>query len=173
MKVLKDNKIYVQAKDIAILAESNLDVPQPIVYEIFKDYNYEGGSRTQNLERYICFNSSEAIAFFTALDWIIDYDKVINLSPSECVELLKNNLNKKNELLLALENVRNETTIKKLQDRSIIIDYEEEQLNKIIYSKVNGFDLPYPKETPDISAEEPSKIKRLFNGLMKKIGYKK
>lgn len=168
MKIIRDSKIYVQAKDIAVLIDAKIDIPNHVVKELFKDYEYEPGSRTKNLDRFLCFDSIDAISFFRSQDWIIDLDKVNPLDTSDCIELLRLNLERKRELLTAIENVISEETRNKLIDRSILIDRTEEQLKEIVCLKVADEPLPQPQDI-----QEPSKLGKFVNGFMKKIGYKK
>ena len=168
MKIIRGNKIYVQAEDIAVLADSDVYVPKKVVEAIFRDYDYKNGARTKSLDRYICFEGPDAIKFFTDQDWIINYDSIQSVGVDAISELSKTNLQRKGDCMDALQNVRNENTAKNIEDRLKFLEHQEKQLNKVVMAKVHGEELPLPEELlPAQTLGE--KIK----GFIKKRGTKK
>lgn len=85
MKILKDNKIYVQKNDMAYLNSSGLSIPASIFLKVFG----HGINIIDNSNRYefIEFTDPKEIEFFQGQDWIVDYDAVKDLTEEEILQL--------------------------------------------------------------------------------------
>ena len=85
MKILKDNKIYVQKNDMAYLNSSELDIPASIYMKVYG----KGITIIDNSNRYefIEFTDPKEIEFFQGLDWIVDYDEVKDLTEEELTKI--------------------------------------------------------------------------------------
>lgn len=85
MKILKDNKLYVQKNDMAYLNSSGLSIPVSIFLKVFG----HGITIIDNSNRYefIEFTDPKEIEFFQGQDWIVDYDTVKDLTEEEILQL--------------------------------------------------------------------------------------
>lgn len=167
MKIIRDKKVYIQAKDIAVLANSGLDVPQEVVYSIFKDYNHTSSNRMNNLERYLCFEGEAAAFFFDKQDWIINYDEVKNISLDECLLLLHKCLDEKQSVIRRLSEVRSEKSEEIIFDRINFLEHKGKQLKEIAAYIIKDEELPLPPEL------QPKKtVTEKLSDFMKKKGSK-
>ena len=167
MKIIRDNRIYIQAKDIALLADSHMDVPQ----EIVEDYNHTSSSRMNNLERYLCFEGETAIRFFSNQDWIINYDDIKNITLDDCLSLLYKSLDEKNKVLVGLSGlyeIKSKKTEAIINDRIKFLEYKNEQLKDIAKCIINEEPLPLPREL-----NPKQTVLQKISGFIKKIENKK
>ena len=168
MKIIRGNRVYIQAKDIAILANSGLEVPQEIISSKFKDNDHTSLSRMNNLERYLCFESEAATIFFGRQDWIVNYDDIKNITLDECLSLLHKCLDDKKEVLSELNEIISEKTEAIIFDRINFLEHKSKQLKDVAICIINEGELPLPTEL------KPKKtVKEKLSGFMKKKDHKK
>ena len=93
MKIIKGDTIYVQVKDLQQLNESNVILSHSIIYSLYLKFN---NYNDYDKDEFIAFNKEDA--FFDDVEWIINYDDVINLSEKEIIELYNNTINERNNI---------------------------------------------------------------------------
>ena len=159
MKILKDNKIYVQKNDMAYLNSSDLPIPGSIFMKVFG----QGITIIDDSNRYefIEFTKPEEVEFFRSLDWIVDYDSVKDLTEEEIIELgqsvaaERNNRAKK---FNAMSEAKRKQQYASVMAELELLDFKMYTLRDIIMFK-NGeleFTLPDGVERPSAVTLEPT-----------------
>lgn len=128
MKFIKNNKIYVQQKDLFSVSEF-IAFPNYIWNEVFKNKTIFYG---EDDEKYIEFKNEESIIFFKDIDCIIDINWLISLTE----EQIENEIEKCNNILNKLAK---EWLKLSIYERKNIYDYKTNDLieEKIKYKKEN------------------------------------
>ena len=85
MKIFRDNKVYVQRNNIAVLNT----VCESIPAKIFITLCSEGSIIVGNYNRFNFyeFDNPEIVEYFRQQDWIVDYDEVKGLNQQEMYRL--------------------------------------------------------------------------------------
>lgn len=152
MKILKDNKIYVQKNDMAYLNSSGLSIPASIFLKVFG----HGINIIDNSNRYefIEFTDPKEIEFFQGQDWIVDYDAVKDLTEEEILQLgqavaaeKKRRADEFNAKLKKYRQENYESVIAGLD----LLDFKMYSLRDIIMFKKGELDFPLP-----VGVERPS-----------------
>jgi len=88
MKIITNDKAYVQKNDIGYLNSTDLPIPASIFIKVF------GGGITiiDNSNRYefVEFNEKSEVEFFKNIDWMIDYYEVKDLNEEEIISYAEN-----------------------------------------------------------------------------------
>ena len=126
MKIITEDAVYVQKKDIAFLTHKNIEIPESLFNKIFCDGVVVGNTDSYKFYK---FQDKEIVEFFKQLDWIIDYNDVKNINEEEFLQWEQKLIEEKNEL----ENNHNESL---LDDDIKIYDMilQHEKLQHKIYS---------------------------------------
>jgi len=101
MKIINEDVVYVQKKDIAFLTHKNIEIPESLFNKIFCDGLVVGNTDGYKFYK---FQDKEIVEFFKQLDWIIDYNDVKNINEEEFLQWEQKLIEEKNEL----ENNHNE-----------------------------------------------------------------
>ena len=165
MKILKDNKIYVQKNDIAYLNVTNEAIPASIYLKVYG----RGITIIDDSNRYefIEFTDPKEIEFFQRLDWIIDYNEVKDLTEEQIIQLGKEVAAEKNrradEFNAQPETYRRETIERVLAEQELF-DFKMYSLRDIIMFKRGEltFKLPKGVSAPSTNAnsQEQSSVKQ-------------
>ena len=96
MKIITNDKVYVQKGDLAFLTHTDLPIPASIFMKVFGDgiVIIDNGNRFE----FVKFENVDEIEFFRKLDWIIEYNSVKDLSEDEIIELGKSIAEEKNNI---------------------------------------------------------------------------
>lgn len=159
MKILKDNKIYVQKNDMAYLNSSGLDIPASIFMKVFG----QGITIIDNRNRYefIEFTKPEEVEFFKGIDWIVDYDEVKGLSEKELIELGQSIGTAKAEKIYNF-NIMPETDRKQQYDRVTmdleLMDFKMYTIRDIIMVKRGQLSFPFPQGVDPLTAQADESV---------------
>lgn len=145
MKVLKDNKIYVQKNDMAYLNSSGLDIPASIFMKVFG----QGITIIDNSNRYefIEFTKPEEVEFFKGVDWIVDYNEVKNLSEEELIEFGQSVGNAKGEKIKQFNAMPEEDRRQQYERVTMdleLMDFKMYTIRDIIMLKRGQLSFPLP-----------------------------
>lgn len=145
MKVLKDNKIYVQKNDMAYLNSSGLNIPTSIFMKVFG----QGITIIDNSNRYefIEFTKPEEVEFFKAIDWIVDYNDVKNLSEEELIEFGQSIGNAKGEKIKQFNAMPEEDRRQQYERVTMdleLMDFKMYTIRDIIMLKRGQLSFPLP-----------------------------
>lgn len=165
MKIIAENKIFVQKNDIAYLNSTDLDIPASIILEVYG----KGLTIIDDSNRYefIKYEQPHEIEFLKNLDFIVDYNEFKDLSENEIIEIAKEIIKKRNELARTFNKMD-----KNKRKKNINILYECEKLDfkinsirDIIWFKNGDLNIKLPDETDTIKNEKSLKKikqKKLF-----------
>lgn len=167
MKIVTDNKVYVQKNDIAYLNQTDLPIPASIFMKIFG----HGVVIIDDSNRYefVEFTQPEEIEFFKKLDWMIDYNEVKDLSEDELIELGKIMADKSNDIAKKYNAMPPD---KRKQNQNLVVEHEllvfkMHSLKDIIYFKRGDLKIKLPKEVSksimEISSDTPQSTERKSN----------
>lgn len=98
MKIVTSNAVYVQKSDLVYLNSTDLIIPATIYIKVFgsgKEIINE-----ENQSEFVKFDEKSEIDYFKSIDWIVDYNKLRNLSNSELLELIWDTLKKEHEIAI-------------------------------------------------------------------------
>ncbi len=90
MKIIRDNKVYVQNKDLVKTMQGSIQyhvgIPNEVVNKVFSDaFNIT----PENVDEFVTFEEKDSVDFFKKLPFIVDYDKAISLSERELLNQIR------------------------------------------------------------------------------------
>lgn len=172
MKIITDDAVYVQKNDITYLNQylslSNLPIPSSIFEKVF-------GSNiiiidNSNRYEFIKFDKPEEIEFFQGIDWMIDYNKVKDLSEEEIIALAKSIAEENNEIARRFNSMTPEERKKNINMafQYELLDFKICSLRDILWFKQGHIKMDLPKgiDFPnEVKQEKGIKkiIKTMFN----------
>ncbi len=90
MKIITENKVYIQLSDVfnlnPIITTLNLRCPVSVTRKCFSDNIVIDGD---NRDCFLEFDDREAISFFKKIDCIVDYCELCSKSEDELMEMIK------------------------------------------------------------------------------------
>ena len=106
MKIITDNAIYVQKNDMVYLNQLDLAIPTSIFMKVF-------GSGVviiddSNRYEFVKFDAPEEIEFIKGIDWMIDFNKVKDLSEEEMITLGRSIAEERNRVAHKLNSMTQE-----------------------------------------------------------------
>ena len=96
MKIVTDNAVYIQNKDIIYLSRINVPVPSSLFKQIYNDDIVIIDDLNGN--GFVKLDKDSEIQFFKSLDWIVDYQKVKDLNIDDFKKLKQKIINEKNQI---------------------------------------------------------------------------
>lgn len=168
MKIVTGDKVYVQKNDIAYLNQTDLPIPASIFMKVFGAGIVIIDDR--NRYEFIEFTEPEEMEFFKKLDWMIDYNKVKDMSEDELIELGKSMAEKSNEIAEKYNAMSQE---KRKQNQNLVVEHEllefkMHSLKDIIYFKRGELKIKLPEEIShsiiEVLSEEKQTIESKNNG---------
>lgn len=173
MKIIENNKIYVQKKDIKFLNTSPFYIPIPssllsIIYDE-KIREIDDVSKNQFIE----FSSPEEINFFQSIDWIINYDEIKDLGEREIFNVALNLAQNKNDILSKFSYMSKKTKIRNanLLIECDLIDFKIYSLKEILAFKKGLIQIELPKGVKypnDYAGNNKNIIKKLVKRMNNK-----
>lgn len=156
MKIFRNNKVYVQLNDIAVIMHSELAVPRNIFLKVIGDgkpFVVADHNRFDLVE----FEDGVDIQFFRDCDWIPDYDEYIGLSKKEFIEsslMIQDEMNeiakKYNSLSSKIKYERHDLVARHdlLQHKFYNVkDISDIQNGNLVVPLPEGMDVPKKKST--------------------------
>ncbi len=145
MKILKENKVYVQKNDMAYINSTDLPIPASIYMRVFG----RGITIIDDSNRYefIEFTKPEEVEYFKSLDWIVDYNAVKDLTEEELIQLGQEIAAEKNRR--ANEFNAKPKSVRQQQYNAVmaeleLLDYKMYTLRDIIMLNKGELDFPLP-----------------------------
>lgn len=147
MKIITDNAIYVQRKDIGELLRS--DMPMPGLISLLGNSSFSVFINNLKGEEFIRFVEDDECQYFMNQDWILDLNEVKNLSFDELIKLGQKTSNERNDIAtkfnLLPENEKNE-----LYDETMLtcklLDYKVESIRDFILIKKGFIAVSWPTD---------------------------
>ncbi len=165
MKIIINNKAFVQRKDVIYLNQSDLNVPKSIFIKAFEnniDNIFDDSIRYEFIE----FNDPKEIEFFKSLDWLIDYNEIKDLDEEDIITLGENAILERNAIIQKYNSMSDE---KKKKNKQLLV--KTDLLVYKIYSLRNalGTKQGYIKINLPENLDEKNLEKRISK--KKKIGF--
>lgn len=166
MKIMREDKVYVQKEDIARLNMSDAPIPAIIYYKVLENGAFIVGDF--NRHEYEEFTQHEAIEFFRKATWILDYDEVKDLSFHELDLLGEEIVDERNAIAALYNGLSNE---EKERNQSMVtqcelLEFKAMALREYQTMKRNN-KVKLPKEVAQ--TETPKKgIKQFIKTIFKK-----
>lgn len=173
MKIITDDAVYVQKNDITYLNQylslSNLPIPSSIFEKVFgRNIVIIDNS---NRYEFIKFDKPEEIEFFQGIDWMIDYNKVKDLSEEEIIALAKSIAEENNEIARRFNSMTPEERKKNINMafQYELLDFKICSLRDILWFKQGHIKMDLPKgiDFPNEVKQEKG-IKKLIKTMFNK-----
>lgn len=164
MKIITEDRAYVQNNDIVNLSKTDERIPESIVSSIFYDID------DTNRYEFVCFENPLEIEFFSNLEWLIDYNEIKDLSESQICSLWKKNIEDHKKCSTKYEKMDDETK-KRYIDLVFLckkLQFKAEGLEDVLYIKKGklNINLPDDIERP-IIVDDKKGIRKLIESLKK------
>lgn len=165
MKIIKDNTIYIQAKDLKRLKESNTIVSKSLLFLMHLLFN---SYIDYNDEDFILFNEGDVN--LDGIDWIINFDDIKDNTEEELTNTCNSLINQRNIIADKYNSLSIKDRVKnlKLLNQTRNLEYQINGYKDILDIK-NGtkkLKLPEGIEYPDGFIKE-NKMKKLINKIKK------
>lgn len=163
MKIINNSKVYVQKNDIVQLTSTDLEIPASIFMKIFGN----GVVIIDDSNRYefVEFEDPKEIQFFADIDWMVDYNKVKDLSEEEIINLGQGIQQERNEIAEKFNSMKPEERQKHMDmyDQCELLDFKTFSLRDILWFKQGHLkiELPEDVEYPIDYVKEEKGIKNL------------
>ena len=146
MKIVTDNAVYIQNKDIIYLSRINVPVPSSLFNQIYNndiviidDLNGNG---------FVKLDKDSEIQFFKSLDWIVDYQNVKDLNIDDFKKLKQKIINEKNQIANQYNSMSDKERKENINivNRFDLLEYKLHSLKEILNYKLGQLDIKMPKE---------------------------
>ena len=155
MKIITDNSVYVQRKDLKFLNTNIcIEMPETIICKMFED----SFKSIKSDEDFIKFEDDFDMEFLKDIDWIINYNDVKDLTEEELIELGEKVTEQKNELSNTFYSMDINGRLKNFDivARCDLLKYKMQSLADVIFYKRGKLDIKLPEE---VNAGVKEKIK--------------
>ena len=149
MKIVRDNRMFVQKKDLTKTMDGsikyNVGIPNEIIDKVFSDVFVV---TSDNMDEYVCFEDKGSFDFINALPFIVDYDQVSALSEEEIIKLLNSTMDEIREVSAKYNSSK--VTNGHEYDRTMmsidLLEHKFYSLREILWEKQGHIQLQYPRE---------------------------
>ena len=164
MKIIKDDTIYVQVKDLRQLNESNNILSHSILYSIYLKFS---NFNNYNDDEFIAFNNKDA--YFNNITWIINFDDIKMLFEDEIIDICNKLIYERNVIADKYNALSPKARVKSryMFNKSKILEYQINSYKDIIKIMHGNkkIELPDGIEFPPGFIKE-NKIKSLFKKIL-------
>lgn len=168
MKIITDNAVYVQKNDMIYLNQSDLAIPTSIFMKVFGNgiVVIDDSNRFEFVE----FDAPEEIEFFKGIDWMIDYNKVKDLSEKEIIAFGQSIAEERNRIAQKLNSMTQEEIKENMNmiSQYELLDFKMYSLRDVLWFKQGKIKIELPEGVTlptDFKQEKGIKklIKTMFN----------
>lgn len=167
MKIITRNSAFVQMNDLAYLNQSGLEIPASIFLKIFNSGIVIIDDR--NRYHFIEFKEPKEIEFFKTIDWMIDYNKVKELSEKEIIELAQSIAEKRNDIAQKFNSMTQEQRKKDMNmvSQCELLDFKFYSLRDFLWFKQGHIKMTFPEgiELPTELSKEKG-VKKLVRDIL-------
>lgn len=142
MKIINDDVAYVQKIDISNISTYDMPMPNSIfLMAIGEEHN----SNDRSGDEFSVFTNEKEVEFFKNVDWILNYDEVINLEEEDIVLLIQELVLEKEKMINefnfnSVESILNLDLGKECNRFDLLID----SLNYVLKIKKNDINIKLP-----------------------------
>lgn len=169
MKIIKDDKVYVQNIDLTFLLDAvscfNISVPNDVMSKIYVPMFICDGS---NQYEFKMFEGKDSVEFFKKLDYIVDYDELKNLSDDEIMSYGEKVCEERNSKAHKYNNLpqrENDEVFRKLHTEIILLEHKLSSVRDMLWFKEGHIKMTLPEgiEYPEgYKAKKDSILRRIF-----------
>ncbi len=169
MKIIRGDKVYVQNIDLTNLLDAvsglELSCPKEIFEQVFGEIFI---CNSNNQYQFREFNGKETVSFFESLDYIIDYDKLKDLSEDELLTVAEHICEERNNLARTYNNIcenADEKSIGRLRTQVILKEYKLTSLRDLLWFKQGHIKMTLPDGIPypeGYKGKKPGVLSRIF-----------
>lgn len=167
MKIITRNSAFVQMNDLAYLNQSDLEIPASIFLKIFDSGIVIIDDR--NRYHFIEFKETKEIEFFKTIDWMIDYNKVKELSEKEIIELAQSITEERNDIAQKFNSMTQEQRKKDMNmiSQCELLDFKFYSLRDFLWFKQGHIKMTFPEgiELPTELSKEKG-VKKLVRDIL-------
>lgn len=165
MKIVRNDIIYIQAKDLKRLNESNDILSRSFLYFVYLKFN---NYKDYDDDEFVSFNVNDSC--FNDIDWIIDFDEIKDLFEDQIIDICNELIEQRNSIANRYNSYSNKERVKNryLYNKCKNIDYKissYKEIIKIMHGK-KELQLPdgiyFPK-----GFIKKNKVKKLFKDIRK------
>ncbi len=145
MKIITDNAIYVQKNDMVYLNQLDLAIPTSIFMKVF-------GSGVviiddSNRYEFVKFDAPEEIEFIKGIDWMIDFNKVKDLSEEEMITLGRSIAEERNRVAHKLNSMTQEEIKENMNmvSQYKLLDFKMYSLRDVLWFKQGKIKIELPE----------------------------
>lgn len=155
MKIIRDNKIYVQRSDISMMSvDDNLKDNETVKKILSMGFSYD----EKNKYDFLPFTEEDVIELLSKLDYIIDYDEIKDMSDEDLDGLAKETADERNNVTVRYarldeEEMRRE--FKKARNEISLLEYKIISLRDLSWFRSGHLKFALPE-----GAEYPKKRRR-------------
>ena len=141
MKIVKDDAVYVQKKDIYFLNQTGYVVPNSIYIKLGVDV-------VNNSFEFVKFDGKDEIEFFKNIDFIIDYDSIKDLDEDDIIRKVISVAQEKNNVAQFLASIPISQYIKNMHmiDECERLDFKIDSLRDVLWYKQGYIEMEFPEE---------------------------
>ena len=168
MKIITDNAVYVQKNDMVYLNQLDLVIPTSIFMKVFGNGVVIIDDR--NRYEFVEFNAPEEIEFFKGIDWMIDFNKVKDLSKEEIIAFGQSIAEERNRIAQKLNSMTQEEIKENMNmvSQYELLDFKMYSLRDVLWFKQGNIKIELPEGVTlpaDFKQEKGIKklIKTMFN----------
>lgn len=170
MKIIRDDKLYIQKSDVAYLDMSDVAIPSFVYHKLYGNGSKIVGEFNElEFEEY----SDKAVAdFFKSLSWILDYDEVKDLTDEEIDSLGEELIDQRNSIASMYNGMSQEEREKNqsLPTQCELLEYKVRMLREFYLYKNGKSKMQLPKEiVPEVKKSKGIKqlVKSIYNKFKK------
>lgn len=145
MKIITENSVYVQRKDIGELLRS--DMPMPGLISVLGNSSFSTFIDEINGEKFVRLVEDNERDFFIKQDWILNLDEVKNLSFDELIKLGQQTSNERNDISNKFNSLPKKEK-NELYDETILtcklLDHKIRSIKDFIFIKKGLIAVPWP-----------------------------
>ena len=168
MKIITNEAVYVQMRDIIFLNLSDLPIPEFVIMKLFESNNDSVIVDGSNRASFIKFDNENEIDYFEELDWIVDYNAVKDLSQDELKSYRDRVAEERNTIASWFKLLSEEEQDENydLIDKCNLLDYKIRSLDDISAFKNGELDIILP---PDVEYPKDYKPLNIVEKVFRKI----
>ncbi len=148
MKLFRDNKVYVQLKDLSKLTKVNYPIPANL-YKKFLDSLDEGKYDWDKQKEFVSFDKEDEINTIRDFDWIIDFDEVKGYTLDDFQRLANAANNEANDIADIWNTLDSES--KKLNidkaNRYELLHHKIGDIKEVLWTLQGHIKTPFPNNT--------------------------
>lgn len=169
MKIITEDKAYVQLNDLQYLMRSNNVIPASIIESVFGEVFVVTDSNRYEFKE---FTKKEEIEFFANLDYSVDYAKFASMDEEEIMNYGMSIAEEKNKFAQKFNSMsekEREEKYDEARDIAELLDFKMLSVRDILWFRQGHIKMTLPKGLKLPGSEESKPEKKGLKGLFSKF----